>query len=133
MEEVTVMCIKCLVSCAAILGLQALSGCLGEESQQDARAQLDAMRVEIESSAGVPACSDSGTCALIAFGSKPCGGPWTYLIYSTANVDPRVLADKVEQYNELEDRYNHKYPVYSDCMVAPVPRLTCVDGVCVGR
>ena len=122
---------KRLWSCIGILLIPL--GCVEEESQQDAEAQLRAMRAKIEARVGIPTCSDSGDCALIAFGSKPCGGPWTYLVYSRATTDTGALAARVREYNDMEDRYNHKYPVISDCSVPPVPRLACDNGICVGR
>ncbi|MBM3299070.1 MAG: hypothetical protein FJY85_03850 [Deltaproteobacteria bacterium] len=124
---------KWLLLCISILTQLALSGCAEEEYQQEVEAQLRAMRAEIESMVGVPTCSDIADCAYIAFGSKPCGGPWTYLIYSRATIDPDVLAARIREYNDLEDRYNHRFAVVSDCSVAAEPRLTCANGVCVGR
>jgi len=108
-------------------------GCADEETQQDVEAQLRAKRAEIEDMIGVATCSDSADCAFIAFGSKACGGPWTYLIYSRATVDEDLLATRVKEYNALEDRYNRKYGIVSDCSVPPVPRVTCSNGLCVSQ
>ena len=71
-------------------------------------------------------------CAYIAFGSKPCGGPWSYLVYSIS-IDVDLLKSKVKQYNKMEDEYNRKHGIASDCaIVLPPTSLNCVNDKCVG-
>ena len=36
---------------------------------------------------GDAACKSDADCRAIAFGDKPCGGPWSYKIYSVTSVD----------------------------------------------
>ena len=70
-------------------------------------------------------------CKVIAFGSKPCGGPWSYLVYSTS-IDEERLEALVESYNIYEQDYNMACDVASDCMFVTEPtELTCEDGKCV--
>jgi hypothetical protein len=95
------------------------------------KAVLEALREDILNMIGEPACFVDGQCRYIAFGSKPCGGPWEYLIYSMAVSDSVQLVEKVTYYNEYEDMMNHKYGYGSDCSVPETPTLGCVDGVCV--
>ncbi|MCK4655569.1 MAG: hypothetical protein KAT85_01020, partial [candidate division Zixibacteria bacterium] len=45
-------------------------------------------------------CTDSTDCRRIAFGDKPCGGPWKYLIYSASTIDTMELQRMVASYNE---------------------------------
>jgi len=117
---------------AALIAAAGAAGCLvdGDDEDQD-RALLQRMRADIEFFVGVPACADSGDCAFVAFGDKPCGGPWRYLVYSKASVDSALLAQKIEAYNQFEDACNRKYGWMSDCSTPPLPRLDCVKGVCV--
>jgi hypothetical protein len=75
-------------------------------------------------------CSDATSCNSIAFGSKACGGPKEYLVYPST-VDLEYLTEKVNNYNAMENSYNVKYNVVSDCMaVMPPQNIGCVDGVC---
>ena len=75
-------------------------------------------------------CNDITECAYIAFGSKPCGGPWSYLIYSTS-IDVELLIDKVEEFNKIQQEYNIKYGIVSDCsIVLPPISLICEDNKC---
>ncbi len=91
---------------------------------QDLSDQIDAL---IESSN----CNDASECRAIAFGSKPCGGPWSYLIYSTT-IDTLQLQSLVEEYNEIETNYNTDCGGVSDCaFVLPPEELACEDGQCV--
>ncbi|NJM79251.1 MAG: hypothetical protein HC854_05800 [Flavobacterium sp.] len=69
-------------------------------------------------------------CNTIAFGSKPCGGPWEYLVFSNA-VDLDYLTRKVTDYNLLESAYNSEFTIVSDCAVVnPPTNIGCVNGVC---
>ncbi len=75
-------------------------------------------------------CEESIGCNFIAFGSKPCGGPWGYLVFSNA-VDLEFLTAEVLEYNEMENQYNLETGAVSDCMAAlPPSEVGCVNGVC---
>jgi hypothetical protein len=75
-------------------------------------------------------CDASIGCDFLAFGSKPCGGPWGYLVFSNA-VDITYLTNKINNYNELEHQYNIETGAISDCMaVSPPEEVGCVNGVC---
>lgn len=95
------------------------------------QATLSALRDNIVGMIGQPLCGGEGDCRYIAFGSKPCGGPWEYLIYSVSVTDSVELARKVNAYNDYEDMMNHKYGYFSDCGVPLPPSLSCENGVCV--
>ena len=76
-------------------------------------------------------CSEEDECRFIALGSKPCGGLWSYLVYSTS-IDTTKLTTLVEEYNTLEKRINQECNRISDCMVAmPPQRLECQDNKCI--
>jgi len=81
---------------------------------------------------GTPACADVSSCASMAIGVKPCGGPWRYLVYSRAVTDERTLAAVVSEYNEI-DRRSPRYGTISDCSIVMPPALSCASGVCVAR
>jgi len=75
-------------------------------------------------------CSNSGQCEVIAFGSKPCGGPWEYLLYSSSDTDVALLIEKVNTYNQLQEEYNLENGIFSDCAFLMPPEVTCTDGQC---
>ena len=115
----------------SLAGLVAVAGCDGESSEIRDQATLDAMRQEIEALIGTPDCDDVSSCALLPFGAKPCGGPWSYLVYSKTTVDEAELENLVARYNAFEAEVNRRYGRMSDCSVPPQPVLGCVDGTCV--
>ena len=80
---------------------------------------------------GEAECQDSTQCLSIGLGSKPCGGPWAYVIYSAATVDTSVLLAKVSAYNEFNHELNVRYSWGSDCMFVSKPNPGCRDGRCV--
>ncbi|MDD3643453.1 MAG: hypothetical protein PHQ19_08340 [Candidatus Krumholzibacteria bacterium] len=79
---------------------------------------------------GTPYCGDCEQCRAVGYGAKPCGGPWGYLIYSSATLDEAVLEGLVAAHRSFEAYMNEKYGYASTCDVPPVPTPECFDGVC---
>jgi hypothetical protein len=96
-------------------------------------AQLESLQLKEQSIKDYIAgfsCDANSTCEVIAFGSKACGGPKEYLVYSSA-VDVNYLINQVEAYNEQEAIYNVQFSIVSDCaLVAPPANVACVEGSC---
>ena len=109
-----------------------LAACKDEDpADEDAdRARLARMEAEIDTLIGEAVCLDPADCRAIAFGDKPCGGPWSYKIYSVAGLDTLQLADQVAAYNKFNKVLNDRYGWMSDCMVVTPPRIGCVEGRC---
>jgi len=107
-------------------------GCEQAENAQEISAKhLEKQLAEIRSIINADTCSESGECRILAYGSKACGGPQGYLLFSS-NLDVEALTRMVEDYNKAEDDYNKKYNVISDCMLAlPPNKLACENGKCV--
>ena len=110
-----------------------LAACNDEDPLDEAAdiARMDKMEVEIDDLIGEPTCKDAKDCRVIAFGDKPCGGPWSYKIYSVSAVDTVELAGLVADYNKFNKTLNARYSWMSDCMVVMPPNVGCVDGFCV--
>ena len=85
---------------------------------------------EIIALAASSICNDAPECTAIAFGSKPCGGPWSYLVYGTS-IDVNLLTSKVATFNQMQQEFNIKYSIASDCaFVGPPNEIICEDGKC---
>ena len=98
--------------------------------QQEELSILNEQKFEIEKLARSIPCTELTICKSVAFGSKPCGGPWTYLAYNT-EIDEALFLNKVASYNANEANYNSKWNIGSDCAVVTPPiATTCVDGEC---
>ena len=78
-------------------------------------------------------CQDSTDCEFVSFGVKPCGGPWRYLVYSATHVDNVLLNEKVKAYNEYNNTLNIRYGWISDCSLAIIPVLGCIEGECINN
>lgn len=101
------------------------------ESCENTAEHLLGLKMNIESLASASVCSEDFECRYIAFGSKPCGGPWEYLIYSTS-IDTLALTNLVTEYNQLQANYNVTCNMVSNCMAAIPPiGFECVNNQCV--
>mgnify|MGYP001571404840 FL=1 len=118
--------IKTIAICAIVFSCSDIS----EETQESDKQQLEILKYEIEQLVDSSTCSENLDCDFIAFGSKPCGGPWSYLAYPTT-IDVDLLLNKVNYYNEKERLFNIKWGIISDCaVVTPPTSLECIEGKC---
>ena len=100
-------------------------------TQEDDEQELALLKAEIEDLANTSVCGDTFECKFIALGSKPCGGPWSYLVYSTS-IDTEKLENMVEGYNRKEAIYNTEWGIASDCAIEnPPTSVTCENNTCV--
>lgn len=104
-----------------------------ESDERKDQAKLEKMKAEILKMTEDKTCNRDGDCRDIGFGSKPCGGPWRFLVYSISTVDTVELAGKMKKHNDFENYMNEKYGYVSDCMVPLAPPLGCVDGKCTTK
>ncbi len=110
-----------------------MSACRQNATQSEVddpnRDQLSRLRNEINSL--VDETGNISSCRAVAFGSKPCGGPWEYLVYSNSATETGIFLDKVANYNKLENDLNLRDNAISDCAYIQEPKLTLIDGRCV--
>ncbi len=98
---------------------------------EEDKKELAALKQTIEDVANASVCNENTECKFVAFGSKPCGGPWGYLIYSTS-IDVETLETLVEEYNQKEADFNTNHNVISDCaFVMPPTGLICENNTCI--
>ena len=91
------------------------------------------MRREIDALVGDAAGASIEDCRYAGVGSKPCGGPWEYVIYSASSTDSTALAERLTAYNAFEAEMNERYGLASDCSVPNAPVLAYRDGRCVAE
>ncbi len=113
---------------AVLLGT--LASC-DEPTRESDRAALDAQRKEILAFAASGQCTGNSECQYMGLGSKPCGGSWEFIVYSTS-LDTQRLFAMVKEYDQNEDAYNRRWKIVSDCSMTPMPdSVGCLNGVCV--
>jgi len=91
----------------------------------------DALRESIAQQVGTATCSSPAVCRTLALGSKPCGGPRQYLVYSLAVTDSARLAADAARYNQAEAQRNREKGLVSDCSMLLQPQVSCVSRRCV--
>lgn len=95
-----------------------------QESDIQALEELEAILYQMAHS--VP-CTDAEQWSFVDLGRKACGGPKTFLAYSSA-IDVELFLDLVNQYNQMEEDYNMKWNIISDCSVPLMPTgIECED------
>jgi hypothetical protein len=87
----------------------------------------------IEKEIGTPSASELSQCKSIAFGAKPCGGPWSYLVYSTANTNETRLTELVSEFHQLDEKINKELGIASLCNHTQKPTVGLVGGVCTEK
>lgn len=121
---------KHLFKILAIAILMQSFQCEDSNESKSTAAQLETKSQEIQNYINSFNCSEESGCKSIAFGSKPCGGPRTYLYFST-KVDVIKLEQMVKKYNELDALHNKETNAISDCMFQlPPTEVKCLDGIC---
>ncbi|MCX7548980.1 hypothetical protein OS188_13575 [Xanthomarina sp. F1114] len=99
-------------------------------SCNDRLTNLDTQRDQIRSLAETSICNDNYECRYIAFGRKPCGRAWEYLVYSTS-IDTLKLENWVTNFNSMEATYNKECDAISDCMAVLAPTgFECKNNSC---
>ena len=126
---------KTLISKFIILGFVLFISCAKETTltPADEEQQLTQLGKEIEEFAKNKACTGGDNCRSMPVGSKSCGGPTSYIIYSLSKTDEKQLSEKVKQYTDLQKELNIKYNRISDCSLLIPPTVDCLNGVCTSK
>ena len=111
--------------------LLVLAGCDNGNSTLITDGSLEELEQEIKAMIEPPLASSAAQCRTIAFGAKACGGPHTYLVYSTARTNEGRLRNLVNAYNRRDAERNESLGLVSDCKLVSPPPVTLVGGQCV--
>ena len=98
----------------------------------DAQTDLDQVFNEIMQTKGMGICSQDSDCEHLYFGEKMCGGPESFIIFSTAEVSKSELTALINEYNQLQrDQLNTAENHYGDCRMVQVQEpLICLENIC---
>ena len=123
---------KILITASILIFSLVIGQCSGSDNVSESEVIFDELsqkEKEINDFINAAKCSPDG-CGFMAFGSKPCGGPWKYIVFPNS-IDKDKLTKMVNSYNELQHQYNLETNAVSDCMaVMPPTEVVCVNGVC---
>lgn len=109
-----------------------LASCEQSVAQQEVTQELlNKKFAEIEALIETGNCTEKDQCSFMPYGSKACGGPQGFLVFSSS-IDVVKLRQLVDSYNAAEKRYNNDNGIMSDCSLPPLPtELDCVNGDCI--
>lgn len=120
---------------AALVGLVAASTGAGSGGAPDA--PVDRAWAAVEALVSTPRCRADADCDIIGVGSRACGGPETYLAWSTRATERAALRRAVARHAALRSKADAAAGVLSLCVVAEKPAVSCRKadgqdwGVCV--
>lgn len=108
------------------------AGCDEVKSDQElTRLELEEQLQDIYAFIDNGDCSTGSECFFMPYGSKACGGPKGYLLFSS-ETDVPTLHKMVEKHRKAEAAYNEQNRIISDCSIPVLPeKITCEDGKCI--
>lgn len=127
---------------SALLGLMLAAGCqqaLGVNTATPPQAvQADipvetALMSRISAEIGAARCTHDSQCRSLPLGEKACGGPASWLPWSTAMSDPDRLSLWADQLAALQRQRNARSGIQSNCQYIPDPGAMCLSSHCVTR
>lgn len=75
-------------------------------------------------------CTADQQCRTVPVGAKACGGPESYLAYSTARTSPEKAKALAERYRKEREADNKASGLVSDCRYLMDPGAQCRAGTC---
>lgn len=102
-----------------------------QEGAMDTKTQIQQEREQIRQLIGDAKASDPSQCRVLALGHKACGGPETYVAYSTEHTDETELLKLADHYKNAQQTMQKQERMYSDCAIVPEPKVGWVNGYCV--
>ena len=108
---------------AAFLSLAGAAAAV-DSAAASASAAADAQS-RVSSLIGDADCDTQSQCRTVGIGAKPCGGPESWLAWSTKSTDARALQDAVQAQAQLAKDASKHSGLASDCRVRPEPTAVC--------
>ena len=96
----------------------------------DARTHVARLEADARALAKAAGCTSAGQCRTAPVGSRPCGGPRTYLAYCAASTDSVALFRKLDALREAEDKLNASTGMASTCEFRTPPVAALTGGSC---
>jgi hypothetical protein len=85
---------------------------------------------QIHSLVGKAECTSDSQCQVLPIGAKACGGPASFLAFSTAKTDPREVQVLAERHHAEQQANNQRSGMISNCRVEPTPAAACRANTC---
>ena len=85
---------------------------------------------QIRSLIGAAECSSDSQCQVLPVGARACGGPASYLAWSSAKTDSGQLQALAERYKAEQQASNERSGRISTCIAIAPPAVACRAGAC---
>jgi hypothetical protein len=99
----------------------------GVQSLSERMAELKADMEELTKD---KSCTSNSECKAMAYGTKACGGPSGYVVYSIKTTDVIRLKEVTSELSQLQDEYNREQGLMSTCSYMMPPEVSCDQGQC---
>ena len=91
---------------------------------------LQAMRAEILALVGDAKADDVSQCRVVGLGSKPCGGPASYIAVSVKDGNESAIMALINKYNAAAKAENERSGLMSNCAIVPKPAVVLENSIC---
>ena len=112
------------------MSLSSLTTCAADPPGAPAQLTPAQLLHQIQALIGDAQCDNAAQCHTIGVGHKACGGPGSYLAWSSKYTRETKLKALVARQAEAEQRESEKMGVLSDCSMVPDPGAVCVASRC---
>lgn len=123
-------CAACTTRADAPAASPAASSVTPQAAQPAASAPASNTLAQITGLIGKAACTSDQQCQVLPVGARACGGPASYLAWSsavTSGADLQALADR---YRSEQQAGNARSGMVSDCRAIAPPAAACRAGAC---
>jgi hypothetical protein len=134
--------LTCLSAAALITATAGCSGAAHNSSQSATAARTPApanattpaaatLTQQIQAEIGVASCDTNQQCRTLPVGQRACGGPESFLAYSTKHSDTEKLLRLAAQDSAASKAQNERSGMISTCQAITDPGASCSAGHCV--
>lgn len=85
---------------------------------------------QIKDLIGKAECSSDSQCQILPIGARPCGGPASYLAWSTAKTSSGDIQALADRFRAEQQERNARSGMVSDCRAIAPPAAVCRAGGC---
>lgn len=85
---------------------------------------------QIKGLIGKAECASDSQCQILPIGARPCGGPASYLAWSTARTSSSEIQALADRYRAEQQERNARSGMVSDCRAIAPPAAACRAGSC---
>lgn len=84
----------------------------------------------IQALVGKAECTSDSQCQVLPIGARACGGPASYLAFSSAKTNAAEVQALAERYHAEQQASNQRAGMVSTCQFMPAPAVACRANSC---